>query len=253
MCGTKEWFGCSAAPFANSADGRVLGYESETILLRYETEGMNSTLRKTLGLVRDLSDRIQNHGWRQSGRWLVDVVLSLPYRSIEYIVFARPLRERLPTLEPGLPVTLRKATETDLPRFQGLVPPSTLCHFANRLAKGRHCFVALDGARVAAYCWATGHVEFDVDNVDIALQPGDAYLDDSYTVPAYRGQRIQAALRLYTFRYMKELGHERVVAIVAENNTASKAFACKLGYQEIGHLSFRRILWRRTFSLRGLR
>lgn len=213
---------------------------------------MNSTLRKILGLVRDLSDHTKNHRWRESARCLVDVVLSLPYRSIEYVVFTRPLGEGLSSLEPDLPVTLRTATEADLPRFQGLVPPSELYHFANRLAKGRHCFLALDGERLVAYCWATGHVEFDVDNVDIALQPGDAYFDDSYTVPAYRNQRIQAALRLYSHRYMKELGYQRVIAIVPEDNTAAKALACKLGDQQIGHLSFRRILWRRTFSMRGL-
>jgi ribosomal protein S18 acetylase RimI-like enzyme len=149
-----------------------------------------------------------------------------------------------------MPVSLCPATETDLKRFDGLVPPSGLSHFARRLAHGRYCFMALDGENLAAYCWASTQVEFDIDNLVMQLQPGDAYVDDAFTFPAYRRQRIQTAVHLFRLGYMRDLGCQRAVLIVDDKNTASQRLVRKLGYRESDHLSFRRVFWKRTYHYR---
>ncbi|MCR4405525.1 MAG: GNAT family N-acetyltransferase [Anaerolineae bacterium] len=195
----------------------------------------------------DWKEKIQREGWRGASRWLIEVLALLPYRHIEYIVFVRSLREPLPVVTPRLPVTLRPATEADLTRFQGLVPPSEIRYFSQRLAHARHCFLALDGEQLAAYCWATTQVESHVDNLELKLQPGDVYVDDAFTVPAYRRQGIQTAVHLYRLQYMKDRGCQRAILIVSEDNVASQQLVRKLGYQEIDRLSFRRILWKRIY------
>jgi GNAT superfamily N-acetyltransferase len=209
-----------------------------------------NTWEKLTSLISDLREQVQRADWRQTGHWLVEALISLPYRRIEYTVFTRSLLEPLPVVEPHLPVALRLATEADLECFQGLVPPSEMRHFACRLAHGRYCFLAFHGGNLAAYCWATTRVEFDVDNLEIRLQPGDVYADDAYTVPAYRRQRIQTALHVYRLEYMKRLGCRRVVAIVDKNNVNSQRIVRKLGYEEVDSLCFRRVLWRRTYHYR---
>lgn len=194
-----------------------------------------------------MREQFQRKNSLQAERWLVATLASLPYRRIEYTVFARSLLEPLPVVELRSPVTLCQAHEADLACFRELILPSKLCHFSHRLAHGRYCFVALNGESLAAYCWATTRVNFRVDNLEMRLQPGDAYFDDAFTVPAYRRQGIQEALHLYRMGYMRDLGCRRAVLIVRDDNTASLGLIRKLGYQEVDHLSFRRILWKRTY------
>jgi ribosomal protein S18 acetylase RimI-like enzyme len=207
-----------------------------------------ANVRRKLGdLFYDLKETIRREGWLEAGRELVKTLASVPYRRMAYIVFTRPLSDALPDATPKLPVTLRRATEADLVRFEGLVPAWELRYFRRRLARGRYCFLALDGERLAAYCWATTQVEFDVDNLEMQLQEGDVYLDDAYTVPAYRRQGIQTAVHMYRLAYMRDLGCQRAVLIVEEPNVASQGLVRKLGYEATGYLAFRRWLWIRDY------
>jgi RimJ/RimL family protein N-acetyltransferase len=82
------------------------------------------------------------------------------------------------------------------------------------------------------------------------LQPGDTYVDDAYTVPAYRRKRIQTAVHIFRLDYMRDLGCRRAILIVDDKNIASQRLVRKLGYQESDHLTFRRILWKRAYDYR---
>jgi ribosomal protein S18 acetylase RimI-like enzyme len=210
-------------------------------------EIVTNTRQKLSTLAADLNHQVRSGGWRQAGRWLVETIVSLPYCRIEYIVFARSLLDPLPAVEPGQPVTIRQAGEADLDRLEGLVLPSELSYFRRRLAHGRLCFLAFDGEKLAAYCWATTQIELDVDVVPIPLRPGDAYLNDAYTIPTYRRRGIQMAVHLYRLAHMKSLGCRRAILIVEEDNVASQRLVRKLGYQDVDRLSFRRVLWKRTY------
>jgi len=205
-----------------------------------------SIWKKVAGSIYDFRERLQQAGWQAACRWLYQTLVSLPYRRIEYTVFTRSL-EQLPAVEPRVPITLRPAAEADLARFRGLVPPSELDHFARRLAHGRYCFLALDGEKLAAYCWAATQIRFEIDNLEIQLEPGDTYVDDAYTIPAYRRQGIQSAVHLYRLQYMQGLGCQRAILIVENSNLASQQLVRKMGYRRAGQLDFRRILWQRSF------
>ena len=207
-------------------------------------------MEKFSRLFQDLRAQTQRDGWRRTSRWLAESLVSLPYCRIEYTVFARSLLEPFPVAKPRLPVTLRPAAAADLARFEGLVPPSELRHFAHRLARGRYCFLALDVDNLAAYCWATTKVDFGIDNLRMQLQPEDTYVDDAFTAPAFRRKGIQTAVHLYRLEYMRNLGCQRAILIVDAKNTASQHLVRKLGYQEVDHLSFRRILGKRSYYYR---
>ena len=210
--------------------------------------GQVANIRRKLGdLVCDLKETIRREGWLEAGRGFVKTLASVPYRRMSYLVFTRALSNPWPDVTPKLPVTLRRATEADLVRFEGHVPAWELRYFRRRLSHGRYCFLALDGENLAAYCWATTQVEFDVDNLEMKLKEGDVYLDDAYTLPAYRRQGIQTAVHVYRLAYLRDMGCQRAVLIVEEPNVASQGLVRKLGYQVAGHLSFRRLLWRRDY------
>jgi len=204
-------------------------------------------LVKLSGILYDLGERARRDTWRQNLAWLARALALLPYHRIEYTVCVRSLAEPLPTTKSQLPVTLRLATGDDLSRLKGLVAASELAYFRRRLAQGRYCFMALHDEEPVAYCWATTEVKLGVDNLKIELRPDDVYIDDTHTFPAHRRKNIQVALQTYCLEYMKSLGCRRAVLIIEEGNSASGRLFGKLGYKEIDHLSFRRILWKRVY------
>jgi len=194
---------------------------------------------------QDLQAKIRQSGLLGAGHWLIQYLASVPYEHIEFTVFARSLDEPLPAAHPDIPVTMRLATEEDLPRFRDIVLPSEYRHFARRLTHGRLCFLALlqdNPQELVAYCWAATEIDPDIDKLILDLPPGIAYVDDAYTLPAYRRQGIQTAAHLYRLQYLQILGCKRAILIVDVKNQASQALVRRLGYREIGQTSFLRVM-----------
>jgi GNAT superfamily N-acetyltransferase len=195
---------------------------------------------------QDLQFKLCQDGLVGTVRWLVRYLMTVPYEHIDFEVFVRSLEEPLPVAQPRIPIAMRLATEADLPRFRDLVLPSEYRHLARRLAHGRFCFLAFPAAnpeRLVAYRWAAVEISPDIDALILDLPKGYAYIDDSYTVPAYRRRGIQIALFSFCLEYLRTLGCKRVVAIVGVKNEASrKLMTRELGYREAGRTSFRRIL-----------
>jgi len=212
---------------------------------------MKNTITKLRGFTATLALYVRKKNFRALGRLLSQTLRSCLYRHIEYTVLARSLDVPLPVAESHLPVTFHFAEPDDLTHLRARVSPYEFARMSKRLANGRMCTLALYQDRLIAYGWATREVKFDIDNLELQLEPGEAYIDDLYTFPAYRRQRIQIALHLQQLRYLQERGFKRSVAIVTANNTPSLKMFEKLGYRERGRLSFRRILLKRSYHYRN--
>ena len=208
---------------------------------------MMNTLPKLWGFIQDLVYSLRNNDRDVTRQWLAGGLRTLVYHRIEYRVYTRSLEDPFPTFEARLPVTYHVAGPEDLPCLRGIVSPSEFAHFSKRLAHGRICILATYQRNITAYIWSTNKVEFEVDNLELPLELGDAYLDDAYTLPAHRRQGIQMALVLQLFRYLQERGFKRVVGIIAVDNIPSQKAADRLGFKQIGGLSFRRIFLKRDY------
>jgi len=182
-----------------------------------------------------------------TGRWLSETLRTFLYHHIEYIVFTRSLEEPLPSLEARVPITYRVAEPDDLSYLRDVVLPSQFEYMSKRLAHGRVCTLALYQDNLTAYGWVTDKVTFEIDNLQLRLGPGDAYVDDIYTLPAYRRQGIGGALHLERLQYLKERGFKRAVLIVRMDNVPALRIDKKLSYQEADRLTFRRILLKRDY------
>jgi ribosomal protein S18 acetylase RimI-like enzyme len=182
-----------------------------------------------------------------AGRLLSEKLRTLLYCRIEYLVLTRSLEEPLPCLKARLPVTYRIARPDDLSYLRDAVLPSELAYFRNRLAHGRNCVMGFYQDNAASYGWITDEVTFEIDNLRLRLGPGDAYLDDIYTLPAYRHQGIGGELHLRRLQYLKEHGFKQSIIIVRVDNVPSLKIAEKLGYQEADRLTFRRTLLQRDY------
>jgi GNAT superfamily N-acetyltransferase len=201
---------------------------------------------KLWGAVRDLAYLMQ-HERREIGPWLAAFLRSFLYNRIDWIVYTRSLEGHLPSIEVRLLVTYLVAGADDFARLRELVLPSEFARLGKRLAHGRICALALYQGRVVGYLWITDEVNFEIDNLQLRLGPGDVYFDDAYTVPAYRNQGVYTALHLQGLRDMQGRGFQRAVSIVDVGNLPSRRVHEKLGYQEADRLFFRRILIMRQY------
>lgn len=208
---------------------------------------MISVVTRLWGTVQDLGYYLRYRGPGASCKWLWGTLRTLFVHRIEYVVLARSVDESLPSFQARLPVTCRVAEPNGLSCLREAVSPSEFERLSKRLAHGRICHLALHRDNLAAYGWTTGEVDRRIDNLELHLGPGDAYIDDLYTLPAWRRQGIQAALHTLQLQYLQRQKVERAVAIVAEDNIPSLGMFYKFGYQEVDRLSFRRVLFRRKY------
>jgi ribosomal protein S18 acetylase RimI-like enzyme len=109
-----------------------------------------------------------------------------------------------------------------------------------RLRSQHRPYVAFMGTTPVAYGWVAleGAAIGELD-VAVTLPPGDRYLWDFATLPAWRGRGIYPRL-LQTMLDREERNAERFWIIHAPENGASQAGIEKAGFRTVGQLSFRR-------------
>lgn len=103
-----------------------------------------------------------------------------------------------------------------------------------RFARGRRCYIASVAGALASYGW----VSFDEEVIGelglrLRLAPGEAYIWDCATFPAYRGQRLYPALLGYTLRDLRAEGLCRVWIGADSDNLASQKGMFLAGFQPV--------------------
>jgi ribosomal protein S18 acetylase RimI-like enzyme len=177
----------------------------------------------------------------------------MPYNHIEWVVLARSLEAPLHSFEPSLPLTFGIAGPDELSLLTDLVPPSELAYFRRRLSHGRICFIATHEKDIVGYGWVTAELDFDIDNLELHLGVGDAYMDDLFTAPAYRGHGIGRAINQKRLQYLRKHSFKRAVSIVRVDNVPALKLSKANGWLEVDRMTFRRLLfWRKYQYHRGL-
>lgn len=195
-------------------------------------------------LTQDLPVEFRRYGFWRAAYWLWQYFKSIPYERVDFDIFVRSLDDPLPLAQPRLPITTRLATKADLPYFQNLVLPSEYQHFARRLAHSRHCFLTFaqeEPEKPIAYRWAATEIDPDVDDLILNLPAEYAYIDDAYTLPAYRRLGIQIAMYSFWGPYLQTLGCNHIIAIVEVKNRPSQLEKQRLNYQKVGQTTFLRV------------
>jgi hypothetical protein len=164
------------------------------------------------------------------------------------ILLERSLAEPIKEVVPKIQVLIRQGTENDLDKFKGIVSKKDYKRFQQRFQKGRICFVALDGEKVAAYSWISFN-EFDTNKrKEMKLSEKEAYLFDIFVVPEYRNNRLQTALDTVRLNYAKSQGFAIAVTLIIATNTYSLKSANTSGFKPVNSLTACSIFWS-TFEL----
>ncbi len=136
-----------------------------------------------------------------------------------------------------------------LAHLMQLAAPTTI---RQRLTAGKRCYVAQVADTLAAYGWVSWQEE-DIGEIGLRLHlmPGEAYIWDCATAPAYRRRRLYTSLLAHIAKQLQAEGLCRVWIGADEDNTASQHGIALAGFQPVADLVVTRVIAMRQFWVRG--
>jgi GNAT superfamily N-acetyltransferase len=202
-------------------------------------------------LVEDWNFLYHRDGARATLSAILTDLARLPYRRLNFLVFARSLLEPLPDFQPKIPIDIRPFEAGDLKFVRELVLPSEAKLFEARLANNHTGLIGLSQGRPVGYAWGSPKIDPAIERFHTSLEEGDVLCVDAFTVPAFRGKGVQTALTLARCSLFCDLGYRRAIAYIEKHNHPSSSVWQKIGAQQIGEIVFERIgPWRRSFYVR---
>ncbi|MEO7021808.1 MAG: GNAT family N-acetyltransferase [Ktedonobacteraceae bacterium] len=148
-------------------------------------------------------------------------------RRLDMPIFAGPAVSRVET-------TFQRADPElagELAAAMGFADSEPILH---RLGLGRNCYIARVAGQLVAYGWLT----FDQEDIgelglSIRLLPGEAYIWDCATLPAFRGQRLYPTLLFHMLSELQQTGFQRAWIGMDIDNLPSQIGAALAGFQPI--------------------
>ncbi len=136
-----------------------------------------------------------------------------------------------------------------LARAMSLDDPSEVLR---RFAAGKRCYTGTVEGELATYGWVTFDEELIGElGLRIRLAPGEAYIWDCATLPAYRGLRLYPALLWHIINDLREEGIRRIWIGADADNLPSQTGIVLCGFQPIVDIVLDRVLAIRMSWARG--
>ena len=163
------------------------------------------------------------------------------------------LDKEMPAVSPRVHADFRRVTPDLAPALASSTSSLPLTEIAKRLESGRQCYAAWVDGRVAAYGWVSFEDEDIVElNLRIKLLPGEAYIWDCATLPAFREKRLYSALLIYILRELRLQNLCRAWIGADMDNTASQKGMARAGFRHVADLVIERVLAMRQVWVTGL-
>jgi len=138
-----------------------------------------------------------------------------------------------------LPVRIELLQEDQVDEYSSFYPWTTPDDARQRLRQGHLCFVARHEGRLVAADWASTESTYSRDlHRTFALQPGDVYTYEIYTLPEFRRQRIATVIKVEILRHFRAAGCCRFLNLISPDNRASLHTNEKLGYRRVGLMGY---------------
>jgi hypothetical protein len=153
---------------------------------------------------------------------------------------------------PRVAVTFRRAgpeAAPSLAQAMGLEDPAEVLQ---RFAAGKRCYIGNVEGVLATYGWVT----FDEEGIGelhlrMRMAPGDAYIWNCATLPAYRGLRLYPALLGYMVNELRAEGLQRIWIGADADNLPSQKGMVLAGFQPIADMVLDCVLALRMTWVRG--
>jgi ribosomal protein S18 acetylase RimI-like enzyme len=160
-----------------------------------------------------------------------------PLARIQRFVFVEADLERpSPGIEARVPLVIRPAAPEDFERAREVFEQGELDlrEARERLSRGEVCVLGLAGGEPVYFVWASfaPHVWIDEIGLTLRLGPHEAYNYQSFTLPRWRGNRIDPACTAVLQDYERARGRTREVGYVRADNVQSLKTVARLGYRK---------------------
>lgn len=151
-----------------------------------------------------------------------------------------------------VPATFRQLCSEEIESLARLMQLADPTAIKQRLASGKRCYVALVGNALAAYGWVSWNEE-EIGEIGLRLHlmPGEAYIWDCATAPAYRRLRLYTALLGHIVEDLRLEGLCRVWIGADADNVASQNGMALAGFRPVADLIVTRVIGLRQFWVRG--
>ncbi len=167
-------------------------------------------------------------------------------------IWAMNLDWPTPTVTPPVPATFTRVGPEAADRLgmvMGLDDPAEVRH---RFDTGRRCYAAWVEAELAAYGWVSFEEEAIGElRLRVHLAPGEAYVWDCATVPAFRRRRLYTALLTHIVGALRMEGLCRVWIGADMENVASQVGIAHAGFKPVADLVVARALAMRLVWVHG--
>ena len=146
------------------------------------------------------------------------------------------------------PVTLDLA-----PALASSTGSLTLNEITGRLKSGRRCYAAWVNGQAAAYGWVSfEHEDIGELNLRIKLLPGEAYIWDCATLPAFREKLLYSTLLVYILGELRAQNLCRAWIGADHENVVSQKGMIRAGFHHVADLVIERVLAMRQVWVTGL-
>lgn len=163
------------------------------------------------------------------------------------------LDQEPPAILPRIPADFRRVTPDLAPALAASTGSVPLTEITTRLESGRQCYAAWADGQIAAYGWVS-FMEEDIGelNLRIKLVPGEAYIWDCATLPAFREKLLYSGLLLYILGELRAQNLCRAWIGADHDNLASQKGMIRAGFQHVADLVIERVLAMRQVWVVGL-
>jgi ribosomal protein S18 acetylase RimI-like enzyme len=163
------------------------------------------------------------------------------------------LDEEAPAIIPRLPADFRRLTLDLAPALASSTDSLTLTEITRRLESGRQCYAAWVEGQAVAYGWVSfEHEDIGELNLRIKLMPGEAYIWDCATLPAFREKLLYSALLVYILGELRAQNICRAWIGADNDNLASQKGMARAGFHHVADLVIERVLAMRQARVMGL-
>jgi len=167
-------------------------------------------------------------------------------------VWVLDLDEATPAIAPLVEAALRRLGPESAPEL-AVAMATTQAEVSKRFDAGRSCYTAWVEGQIAAYGWVSFDEEFIGElSLHLRLLPGEAYIWDCATLPAFRRRRLFSALLAFMLRELRAEPLCRVWIGADLDNVASQRGIDRAGFHRVANLVIRRLLALRQVQVQSL-
>jgi len=167
-------------------------------------------------------------------------------------IWTMSLDQPVPLVTPLIPASFYPAEPASAPELADAMADISQVDVLKRFELGRCCYTARVDGRLAAYGWVSFDEEFIGElNLRLRLLPGEAYIWNCATLPAFRRSHLYSALLVHILGELKSTGLSRAWIGADLENLPSQRGIARAGFLYVADLFIARVLALRQVWIQG--